>query len=77
MRDVATNGRFSFEYRTWFSASNVDIHTSRPHPPDTCVMCSTAAGFMPPTVRFRSTPPNTSMPGTSLRTMSASPPVGS
>ena len=45
LRDTLTNGRFSFEKRTWFSASNVDIQTMRPQPPATCVMCSTAAAI--------------------------------
>ena len=47
------------------------------HPPATCVMCSTAAAFIPPTVRLRSIPPNTSMPGTAFRTMNAIVAVGS
>ena len=39
------------------SASFVDIQTTRPAPPRICVICSTAAGFMPPTGRLRSIPP--------------------
>ena len=45
LRETLTNGRFSFEKRTWFSASNVGIQTMRPQPPVTCVMCSTAAAI--------------------------------
>ena len=41
------------ENRTWFSASKVDIQTMRPHPLDTRVICSTAAGLMPPIMRFQ------------------------
>ena len=65
---TGTNGRFSFETRTWFSASNVGIQTMRPQPPETAAMCSTAAALIPPTVRFSATPPKTSMPGTTVRT---------
>ena len=43
---------FSFENRTWFSASKVGIQTTRPRPPSIIVMRSTAAGLTPPTLRF-------------------------
>ena len=66
LRVTGTNGRFSFDVRTWFSASKVGIHTIRPHPPETAAMCSTAAALIPPTVRFSATPPNTSIPGHDL-----------
>jgi len=57
--------------------STVDIQTTRPQPPVIRVMCSTAAGFMPPTVRLRSIPPKTSRPGASFRARKARLAVGS
>src|ERR1035438_9929340 len=45
--DTATNGRSCLEYRTWFSASKVGIHTTRPSPPFMSTMRSMAAGFTP------------------------------
>src|SRR3954453_22479739 len=72
-----TEGRFSFRKRTSFSASKVGIQTTRPQPPFTEAIRSTAVALMPPTERFRSMPPKTSMPGTALRTSAAMEAVGS
>ena len=48
-----------------------------PKPPVTMLMRSTAAGLMPPTVRFNAMPPYTSMSGTTFLTTYARDAVGS
>src|SRR6185503_16054832 len=56
---------------TCLSDSKVGSQTTLPRLPYTRCIHSTASGLMPPTARFSTTPPNTSMPGTTFITSAA------